>query len=172
MKRFLLLIGIITVIGLVACDDAGEAESVEKGEAEDEEKEDEELDEEFGIGETVELGDYHVTVTNVETDEGDEFEQPAEGKDFILVSVKIENNGDEDIDYNPYDFELENSNGQKEEIDLIAVRQDEQLQSGKLSPGGEVEGIVPFEEDIEDDLKLHFTPNFLSDKKITFDIND
>lgn len=69
----------------------------------------------------------------------------------MIVHVSIENNGDEDTSYNPYDFKMKNRNGQIEDPAFSIIDSDTALNSGELASGGNVSGTMVFEQEIDDD---------------------
>lgn len=126
---------------------------------------------EFGIGEKAELKNNVVEIIEIEKSSGSDFDKPKSGKEFVIVHISIENNGDKDISYNPFNFKMKNSNGQIEDITFTTVDSDTALSSGDLAPGGNVKGTLAFEQPIDDEaLQLIFEPSFWSDKKITFNL--
>lgn len=179
------LIAIIIVIGMFSGNDdsketSGEPQVVEEEgdtkEKEDDSNEDEENEEniedkKFGIGEKVELDGHVVEVTEVEKSSGDDFDKPSEGKEFVIVHISIENNSDDEISYNPFNFKMKNSNGQIEEQTFTTIDSDTSLSSGELASGGNVEGTIPFEQPIDDDeLQLIFEPSFWKTSEIVFNL--
>src|SRR5699024_8556670 len=97
---------------------------------------------------------------------------PSEGNEYVIVHVTIENNGEDKISYNPFNFKMMNSNGQIEDQGLIMVDSDTSLSSGELAPGGNVSGTLSFEQPIDDDgLKLIFEPSFWGTDEIIFNIS-
>lgn len=185
-KLYLFTLTAVLALVMAACDDLNNNDDpVSEGEAEAEEnnngdnnenngnsdEEEDKAGEEFDVGETVKLGDAKITVTDVEKSQGDELEEPSEGNEFVLVHLKIENDSDETISYNELDFAMENSSGQKDEVDFLMVEQDDHLGSGDLTEDGEVEGILAFEQEEDDDLKLYYEPDFWNeDNKILFNL--
>lgn len=125
---------------------------------------------EYSIGETIKLGDHRLTVTDVKKSSGGEFDKPKQGHEYILVSVNIYNGGKEDISYNPFDFEMRNSQGNITRAVLSTINQNTQLSAGQLAPNGQVTGTVVFEQPIGEKLILQFTPNFWSKKKILINL--
>ncbi len=186
-KWWIWLIAIIVVFAIASGGDDDDPEAVdsteataveESSESEDESenddaKEEEETEEktEFEIGEKVALNDNIVEVVEVEKSAGDDFDKPKEGKEYVIVHVSIENNGDEDTSYNPYDFKMKNSNGQIEDPAFSIIDSDTALNSGELAPGGNVSGTMVFEQEIDDDqLQLIYEASFWSDKEIVFNL--
>lgn len=177
-KWWVWLIAIILVIAIFSGGEDEEAEIVSSdGESnseesnQEEQKVEKEEKTEFNIGEKVELKNNVVEVVEVEKSSGDEFDKPKEGKEYVIIHVAIENDGDKEITYNPYDFKMKNSNGQIEDPTFTIVDSDTSLSSGELSPGGNVSGSIVFEQEIGDEeLQLIFEADFWSDKKITFNL--
>lgn len=121
----------------------------------------------FAVGEAVQLGKNVLTVTKVEKSNGTEFDTPQQGKEYVIVTVQIQNAGDQNISYNPFDFKMANSQGQIQDMGFTTVDTDTHLQSGELAPGGSVSGTIAFEEPVGDTgLQLQYTPSFWSDKTI------
>ena len=146
----------------------GEAtEAASAPETKDEAKEKEPVKEVFAVGEKVQLGDNVLTVLKVEKSAGSEFDQPKGGHEYVIVTVEINNAGDENITYNPFDFKMANSQGQIVDQAFTTVDTDTALQSGELASGGKVTGTISFEQPAGDTgLQLHYTPSFWSDKTI------
>jgi len=123
--------------------------------------------EEFSVGEKVQLGDNVLTVTKAVKSAGSEYDQPKDGHEYVVVTVVIENAGDENISYNPFDFKMSNSQGQILDQAFTTIDTDTSLQSGELAPGGKVTGTIAFEQPAGDSgLQLQYTPSFWSDKTI------
>lgn len=137
----------------------------------DESAEEEIEDKEFNVGEKVELDGQVVEVTKVEKSSGDDFDKPKEGHEYVIVHVAIENNSDENISYNPFNFKMQNSAGQIESQTFTIVDNDTSLSSGELSSGGHVQGTIAFEQPIGDgELKLIFEPSFWNTDQIIFNL--
>ncbi|RSD26817.1 DUF4352 domain-containing protein [Mesobacillus subterraneus] len=128
--------------------------------------------EEFAVGEKVQLEDNVLTVTKVEKSPGSEFDQPKDGHEYVIVTVEIENAGDENISYNPFDFKMSNSQGQIVDQAFTTVDTNTALQSGELAPGGKVSGTISFEQPAGDaGLQLQYNPSFWSDKTIKVNLH-
>lgn len=121
----------------------------------------------FSVGEAVQLGDNVLTVTNVEKSNGSEFDKPQEGKEYVIVTVKIDNTGNKNISYNPFDFKMANSQGQIVDQAFTIINTDTSLQSGELAPNGSVSGTLAFEQPANDPaLQLQYSPSFWSNNTI------
>ena len=119
------------------------------------------------------VDDVEYSVTNVAKSSGNEYETPKQGCEFVRVSVKIENKGNEKISYNLYDWKMENSQGYEESETFALMNNDTALNSGDLNPGGVKEGTMVFEQPAGDTgLKLNFYGNVFYDEasfKITIE---
>ena len=126
----------------------------------------------FNVGESVDLDGTVITVTQFKKSNGSDFDKPKSGMEYVIVTVKINNNSNDKVSYNPFYFKMQNSKGQITDMGLTIVDQDTSLQSGDLAPNGEVEGTVTFEEPINDpELTLLYQPNiFGEDVAIKFSI--
>lgn len=122
---------------------------------------------EYNKGEEAILGNGAITVTDVQISQGTQYDKPKSGKEFVIVSVTIENKGDKNLYYNPYYFKMQNSQGQQEDIAFTTVNNDNSLQSGELIPGGKVSGTIAFEQPIGDaGLVLIYSNNLWSSKEL------
>ncbi len=124
---------------------------------------------EYAVNEPVTIDDQTMTVTNVvrNFNTGNQFIQPESGKEYVVVTVQLQNNGKDQIRFNTYDFQVQDSNGVlKSEGFITGV--ENKLESGGLAPGGKVTGNIAFEVLKGDTgLKLIFKPSFWSNKTIT-----
>jgi hypothetical protein len=126
-----------------------------------------EVQEFFEIGDNVNLDGTIVTVKGVEKSSGDDFDQPKNGMEYVIITINIKNSSDDKISYNPFDFKVQNSNGQITDIAFTIVDTETALESGELAVGGEVEGTITFEEPIGDSgLILIYQPSFWFDDRV------
>jgi hypothetical protein len=129
--------------------------------------EEEPMEEYFEIGDKVNLNGTIVTVKGVEKSSGDDFDRPKEGMEYVIVTINIQNGSDDTISYNPFDFKIQNSNGQITDMAFSIINSDTSMESGELAPGGTVEGTIVFEEPIDDPaLILIFQPSFWFDDEV------
>lgn len=129
---------------------------------------------EYNQGEQAILGSGAITVTNVIRSQGEQYSKPKEGKEYVIVNLKIENKGNDNLSYNPYYFKMQNSQGQQENYTItMGVNDDTQLNSGELIPGGSVEGTLVFEEPKGDTgLVLIYNDNLWSSKELKIKLNN
>lgn len=126
---------------------------------------------EFNQNETVTYKNVKYTITNVEKYTARNYDEAKDGQEFVTVHIKIENNSDSTIDYNSYDWKMQNSNGQLDDVAFTIADSDTALHSGQLISGGSKEGTLTFEEPIGDSsLKLTYYENIIY-KDFAFQIN-
>lgn len=127
---------------------------------------------EFGVNEEIEFENRIIEVTDIEYSQGGDFDTPKDGMEYVIVTVSITNNSDDELSYNPFHFKMQNSNGQIESQTFTIVDSDTSLSSGDLASGGNVSGTIAFEQPVDDpDLKLIFEPSFWTNKRVTIDLN-
>lgn len=132
----------------------------------------EEVKDIYSIGEEIKLNDNVLLVNKADKSNGSKFDKPQKGKEFIIVNVTIKNGSKNEISYNPYNFEMANSQGQITDEALTTVNKDTALHDGKLAPGGTVTGTVAFEQPTGDTgLTLKYKANMFDDKEINVKIN-
>lgn len=125
----------------------------------------------FNVNETAVFENVHYTVTNVKYSNGDEFDTPANGKNYVIVTLKIENKSEEKISYNTYDWKMVNSKGQEDDETITTINNETSLNSGDLAAGGTKTGTLVYEEaKDETSLKLLYYSNSLFDENSTFEI--
>lgn len=128
---------------------------------------------EFKVGETATFDDKSITVTDVQRnyDTGNQFAQPESGKEFVIVTVNIVNNSDSNLDYNTFEFKMQDSNGVQQNEAITALSEGK-LNSGSLAKGGKVTGKLAYEVPKDDaGLKLLYQNfSFFDNKAITFNL--
>lgn len=119
---------------------------------------------EFTMDETVIFEKVEYTVTNVEHSQGSEWDKPNDGKEYVIVHLKIENKSDKKVSYNAYDWKMQNSQGQEDDEAFTTINSSTSLNSGDLLSGGVKEGTIVFEQPIGDtELKLNYYANMFDD---------
>ena len=128
---------------------------------------------EFAVGETATFDDKSITITEVQRNynTGNQFAQPESGKEFVLVTVEITNNSKNAMDYNTFEFKLQDSNGVQQNESFSALSEGK-LNSGSLAPGGKVSGKLAYEVPSGDaGLKLLYQSfSFFGNKAVTFNL--
>lgn len=133
----------------------------------------EEAKTEFKVGEAATFDNKTITVTDVQRnyDTGNQFARPESGKEFVIITVAIANNGDSTLDYNTYEFKMQDSNGVQQNEAFSALTEGK-LNSGSLAKGGNVSGKLAYEVPKDDaGLKLLYQNfSFFDNKTITFNL--
>ncbi len=166
-KKWWFWVLIVVVIIIIAMAGSSNNTTTETGGSTTESVSTEEEKTEYNKGEEAILGNGSITVTEVKKSQGNEWDKPKSGKEYVIVSVTIENKGNNNLSYNPYYFKMQNSQGQQEDITFTTIDQDTSLQSGELVAGGKVSGTITFEEPTGDTgLILIYNDNIWSSKEL------
>ena len=100
-----------------------------------------------------------------------EYDKPANGKNYVIVTLKIENKSNSKISYNTYDWKMVNSQGQEDDETFATINNGTSLNSGDLTANGTKTGTLIYEEPKnETSLKLLYYSNSLFDENSTFEI--
>ena len=123
---------------------------------------------EFKVGDIIAFDGKELTVEKVERNWKSEkaYIKPKDGKEYIKVSLKIENKSETEMNYNVFEFKAEDSNGAAENADMQTYSLPDSLGSGDLVKGGKKSGSMIFEVPAGSSLKLHYQPSFWSNKKV------
>lgn len=129
---------------------------------------------EFKQDEVATYNDVEYSITKVERSNGVEFFEPEEGKEYIIINLKIENKSDEKIPYNSLDWKLKDGSGDEQEFTLFGFSVADELDSGDLNPKGTKTGSIVFEIPKGDkDLTLRYYDTILDDERaFEFKITD
>lgn len=116
------------------------------------------------LGQTITVDDVSCTATSAQKISGDDAITPKKGNEFVVVHVKMVNNGTSDQTYNPYDFHAKSSAGNVTDTEAIppsSYTANNTLDSGTLAPGGKVEGDMIFQIPTGDaKAELTWSPSF------------
>lgn len=120
------------------------------------------------VGDTITVDGVSATLVSVKPLQGDEFNQPKAGNQFIVVHVKITNKSGSETSYNPLDFHVKTGAGNITDEDFASPSSytaNNTLDSGSLASGGSVEGDIIFQVPVNDHkAELTWQPSFFSDK--------
>jgi len=125
---------------------------------------------EFAVGEAIQMEDYALTVNKVTKAASKGYSTPKTGNEYVFVNVTVQNTGDKEVSYNPFDFKIQDSNGNQTTDTFVSL--DDRLSSGTLASGGKVTGSLSFEAPKSDKgLKLIYQPNvWLDNARITINL--
>ena len=101
----------------------------------------------FNVGDTVRLGDLHVTVNGVRASLGDNLWTPDRGNYFVYVDVTFRNEGDQpEIVSTLLQMEMRNTEGRSYNIDFSAISgSGSSPPDGEISPGDILRGEVGYQ---------------------------
>lgn len=122
---------------------------------------------EFGIGDSASLRGRSLVVHSFKISQGSILDVPSEGREYVIVYLTLENNGDVPLAYHSWDFEISDSQGQVIQAVIISETADSWLGSGEVGPGESVSGTLSFEVSAQDpQLMLHYHLNLFSPQEI------
>ena len=155
--------------------DEGNKDEGTKEESKEESAEETDLEKTYAVGETLEHNGIKITVTETERIEPGDMDFLDEGDNYVRAYLVIENNSDKEISYNSFDYEIQTSDGNI--MDSFGLPpsggNSKTLDSGKLTPGGKVEGNLYFEVPADDNgLILRYAPSFFSNETLKFDLSN
>jgi hypothetical protein len=114
----------------------------------------------FPQTEEVKVCDVVLRITNV-----DLLPEEKDGKDLVLVSVEVRNEGDATAPVNQLDFYLFDSEGTANATAILSV--EDQLRSPRLEPGESASGVLPYlVASGSEELKLNWSPGWCVDRAI------
>lgn len=115
---------------------------------------------EYNVGDVIKLGARSITVGTMirNYDSPNEYMNPPDGKEWVVVPVSIINDSDQAVSFASTDFKIQDSKGTRTYTTFI-MDLENQLQFGEIAPKGKAGGNLPFEVPAGDaPLKLIFKP--------------
>ncbi len=101
----------------------------------------------YKVGDVIEIGTMLLTVNEVTSPKGDQFNKPSEGNKFVVIDLTIENKSDEAINISSLlQMSLKTSEGTKYSVDLMAsTASGGSTPDGEVAPGEKIRGQVGFQ---------------------------
>lgn len=165
------IIVVLIVFGSAANNSSDTAVKTNDGSANKTSKEKQKVN--FKTGDTASFKDKSISVKEVQRNytTGNQYLKAEPGKEFVIVTIHIVNNSDSKMDYNTFEFKMQDSNGVQQSESFTALTTGK-LNSGSLAPGGKVTGKLAYEVPKGDKgLKLLYESMSLFDNQaITFDL--
>ena len=177
LKYILIAVAVFIVIGVVVAGfgkDDGPKKVNTNNSVEDDTKNDATTEENkkdtFTVGETAEMQDIQVTLSNYEESEGSSFYKPSEGKVFVLAEFEIANNSDKDLaissllSFKAYadDYSLNYS------VAGMIDKSDSTL-DGSVAAGKKMKGWIGYEVNADwGKVEIEFSPEVWKSKKFKF----
>ena len=118
----------------------------------------------FKPGDIVEIGDFTLVVNGVESSTGSDFVKPAEGNEFVIVDLTLENKRDESVAVSSLlQMSLKDATGQIYAVNLLAsTAGGGTTPDGELAAGEKLRGQVGFEVPSDaEGLLFVFDPNII-----------
>lgn len=111
----------------------------------------------FAQGDIITYKGVNYQVLGVETSVGNSYKSPEEGNIFLIVTIQIENNTGDKIEYSYKNWTMSNSLEEENKRIFTSINVDTALYSGELVIGGIKRGSIVFEQPKNDKkLKLNF----------------
>lgn len=111
----------------------------------------------FAMGDVITCKNVNYEVINVKTSMGNSYKSPKEGNIFLIITVSIENEDNNRIQYSYENWTMSNSKGSESKRIFSSINVDTALYSGDLVIGGIKRGSMVFEQPKNDkDLRLNF----------------
>ena len=177
LKYILIAVAVFIVMGVVVAGfgkDDGPKKVNTNNSVEDDTKNDATTEENkkdtFTVGETAEMQDIQVTLSNYEESEGSNFYKPSEGKVFVLAEFEIANNSDKDLaissllSFKAYadDYSLNYS------VAAMIDKSDSTL-DGSVAAGKKMKGWIGYEVNADwGKVEIEFSPEVWKSKKFKF----
>ncbi|HLR70670.1 MAG TPA: DUF4352 domain-containing protein [Pseudogracilibacillus sp.] len=164
------------VIGAFGGDDEDTAEKVESDEKTEQssKKEKDPLDKTFKVGDTVSYKGIELKVNSVDyqdaTQDDIEMHNIDDGNQFVIVNLTINNNSDEKLYYNTYDFRL-NADGNAKDMDLYLDNINNTIEDGNLDKEASLTGNLIGQGSPDAKLKLQYETDFWNDETVDINLN-
>lgn len=129
----------------------------------------EETPEFFKIGETAVTKKVKATITEMEKSEGGKFNKPADGHEFVLLHMTIENVSDKEIGISSIlDFDAYvDDNAINEDLGAQISKDGTKTMNGTIAAGKKLTGVLGYEVPKGwQKLEIHFSPDPLSNTVI------
>lgn len=99
----------------------------------------------FNQNEVAIFKDIHYTILETERTKGKEYFEAGDNKEYIILTIKIENKSDSKISYNALDWKMVDSTGDENSYAIWGGDNNTNLGSGDLNPNGTKSGTIAFE---------------------------
>lgn len=126
----------------------------------------------FAVGETAEMNNVQVTMTNYQESAGSEWNKPTEGNVFVLTEFEIANNSDSELAISSMVSFEAYVDDYAANLSFGALVENEQTQlDGTVAPGKKMKGWVGYEVPAGwTKMEVYFKDNVWSNSKFKFEI--
>lgn len=124
----------------------------------------------FRVGDVIAVENQEMTVVSVERNWSSEYSKPKDGKEYIIVTVKLENKSDDKLSYTSGDWDLEDGDGAISNPAFV-LGNDNDISYGELAAGGKKSGTIVYEIPAGDtNLKIHYKPSLFSSRDVIVEL--
>lgn len=134
-----------------------------------------EVPEFFKVGETVETKKIKAVISEVEKLNGSDFNKPADGNEFVLLHLTIENISDSEISvssmlsFNSYVDDVTVN----ESLAAQIAKEGTSTVDGTIAAGKKLKGVLAYEVSKDwEEIEVHFTPNVWDNTAIKWKIEN
>ena len=116
----------------------------------------------YAVGQTARLQDQTLVVNQVQRNYSppDQLPAPQAGNEYVLVNITVNNTSNGSIDFNPFDFQVQGSNGARKGPEPFSEIANALVTPTTLGPRGRLTGNLLFEAAQGDPgLELVYQPN-------------
>ena len=116
----------------------------------------------YAVGQTAQLQDQTLVVNQVQRNYSppDQLPAPQAGNEYVLVNITVNNTGNGSIDFNPFDLQVQDSNGVQKGPEPFSEIANALVTPTTLGPRGRLTGNLLFESPQGDPgLELVYQPN-------------
>lgn len=123
----------------------------------------------FNLGDTVETKKVKAIITSIEKSNGNQFNSPADGNEFVLINLEIENISDSEMTVSSllsFDAYVDDVTI-NESISAQIAKEGTNTVDGTVAAGKKIKGTLGYEVPAEwTQIEIHFTPNVWDDMVI------
>lgn len=160
---------VVICVGAAAASSDKDPKKVD-GDTSSEQENKEEKSTTFKVGDVIAVEDQEMTVVSVERNWSSEYSKPKDGKEYIIVTVKLENKSDDKISYTSGDWDLEDGDGVISNPTFV-LGNDNDISYGELAAGGKKTGTIVYEVSAGDtNLKIHYKPSLFSSRDVIVEL--
>ena len=124
----------------------------------------------FALGETDELDNVQVTLTNITESEGSDYNKPTDGNVFVLAEFEIVNNSEKELTISSMLSFDAYQDGYSTTLSISALLENDSNQlDGAIAPGKKMKGFIGYEIPVDyKELEINLQLDVWSNEKIVF----
>ena len=121
-----------------------------------------EIQEFFGPGETIETKKVKAIITDIEKPKGNDFNKPADGNEFVLLNLMVENVSDREVNISSmlsFDAYVDD-NAMNESFSAQIAKEGSKTVDGTIAAGKKITGALGYEVPKDwEQIEIHFSPD-------------